>query len=643
MKKLPIKTTNFVEKLNPKRKIIRNNKYFKFILVFGIFIFLVIIGLTIYYYPAASKLIKEANSAKANLVLAQAEVKKEDFSQAKIYLSRADSAFSQTEELLKKIQIAKFIPIAALQYEAAEKVIYCGQKTTRALLELMNLALAIIEPIKKDSRINFSSLTPDQKNQTLKKISESSDKIIFIQNEIETVDKKVNDISLVGLIKPLQDAVLMLRENIPLLKSGLDEASSLIGIIPSLAGYPETKTFFFLLENNTELRPTGGFIGTYGVIKVKDAEISSFYTDNVYNLDSQAIDLNVTPPEPLTRYNKVDKWFLRDSNWSPDYPTAAEKALWFYQQEGGSQKNFDGVIAITPTFIESLIALTGDITVDGIKFTKDNFVDMLQYQVEKGYYQKGLEMSERKEIIGQLSQIIMDRIFSLPQEKWPELFKILQDNLKRKQILLYIKDPDVQNIILTKNWGGNVWEGAGDYFLLVDCNLASLKSDPGVKRTINYYLKPEKDKLIAQLQVVYKNEGTFTWKTTRYRSYFRLYAPLGSKLIDIVGTNEEKVKIDELGKTYFGSFIEVEPQETKKILFVYELPDAIKNALDKKEYHLLAQKQAGTDNYDLNLNLNFAGKIKTFQPLDMGKKVSNNSLSFKTILSQDLEFSVNLK
>lgn len=639
MNKLLIKPTNFLNKPGFKRKKRLTKKKIYIPLIIVLAIIFIFIG---YYYPYVRQLTSLSSAAKENLLKAQDKVKKEDFSQAKTDISESVKQFSQAESILKKFKFLNFLPVAAIQYQASLKIFDAGYKTARVLEDLMTIVLNITDPIKSNGRINFASLSEEQKSQTLKTISGSENDLIRLTNEMSDIELSVNSLSENGLIGPIKVAAHLIKENVPTLKSGIEEAASISRLVPVLAGYPQTNNFLFLLQNNTELRPTGGFIGTYGVLSVKNGEIIRFSTDNVYNLDEQ-YQKCVTPPAPFQKYNKADCWYLRDANWSPDFPTTAEKALWFYQEEGGAQKEFEGVIAITPSFIESLITLTGDITVDGVKFTKDNFVDTLEYQVEKGFYQKGLEMNQRKDIIGDLSKIMIDRIYSLPQEKWKSLLNILQSNLRQKQMLIYFKNQSSQNIVAEKNWGGAVRGAEGDSFMLIDTNLASLKSDPGVKRTINYSLKQENNKIIAQLQVIYKNEGAFTWKTTRYGTYFRLYVPEGSRLIDIVGTNEDKEVVNELGKTYFGSFVSVEPQETVKILYIYELPDSVKKSMDEKNYRLSVQKQAGTANYDLNLNLSFNRKIKEFSPIDKGTKQSNNSLSFKTSLNQDLEFNVKLK
>jgi len=643
MRKKNRQAGNFLADLNIKTKRKDKRKVLKYLAIF-IFIFLGLLGLFIaFYYPTAKKAYLAALGGKDNLMKAQESIQRQDYSEAEKFIQESHDDFETAAADFKKLSFLKYLPIISQQYQAVNIVIDIGAEITESTKGVISLAVDIITPFKNNTKISLADISTREKREILGKIYASEGLFERLRVSIDNAEEKIINLPDKGLIGPVKETVLILKDYLPRTKEAVDKLSVLTKVLPDIAGYPESRKFFFLLQNNSELRPTGGFIGTYGTLEVKDAEIQYFSTDNIYNLDEKAEDLSVVPPMPLTRYNKVEKWYLRDSNWSPDFPTAAEKALWFYEKESGQKANFNGVIAITPTLIESLISLTGPIEVYGIKFTADNFIDTLQYQVEKGFYQKGLEESERKEIIGDLSKILIDRIFSLPQEKWDDLFQILDKNLREKHILFYFKNTNSENFIKQNNWGGHIIQNIGDYFMLVDANLGSLKTDPHVKRTLKYSLREENKKLIASLEVIYYNQGSFTWKTTRYRSYFRLYVPQGSKLIDIIGTNEEKKVENELGKTSFGSFVSVEPQEEKKIIFRYELPERVYQLLNSKNYQLIVQKQAGTANYDITLDLNFSRKIKEMNNIDNFRKESDNRITFSGKLDRDLIFNLKLK
>ena len=51
---------------------------------------------------------------------------------------------------------------------------------------------------------------------------------------------------------------------------------SFLKIIPEVAGFNGEKTYLFLFQNNLELRPSGGYIGNFGIIKIENGNPISF-------------------------------------------------------------------------------------------------------------------------------------------------------------------------------------------------------------------------------------------------------------------------------------------------------------------------------------------------------------------------------
>jgi len=479
-----------------------------------------------------------------------------------------------------------------------------GISTGKSIQTINDIAISIVDPLEKNGDISLNSLSEEETELLLKNIYESKDSLIDAKKSIDNAVTKIDKIPNNGLIGKLKEATDPLKEKLPELQTAIDQAISASQIIPVVAGYPDTQTYLFLLQNNTEIRPSGGFIGTYGILKLKNGDIDYFKTDNTYNLDEPAEEwLDEKPPWPLTRYNAVHQWFFRDSNWSPDFPTSAKKAEWFYEKERGPEKDINGIIAVTPSFIQSLLSLTGEIKINGLTFNEENLVDVLQYQVAQGYLRQGIDDSERKEIIGVLSSKILEEVLNLPKSKWSDLWEVINENINQKHLLINLKNSEIQGYILKENWGGAINSVDHDYFTVIDANLASLKSDPGVKRTISYTLHYDSGNLIADLKINYNNEGTLTWKTTRYRTYTRVYVPQGSNLLKSSGSmidckidDEGSVeKVDELGKTSFGTFICIEPGEEGNLEFKYKLPDYIADSLKNDEYKLLVQKQPGAE------------------------------------------------
>jgi len=181
--------------------------------------------------------------------------------------------------------------------------------------------------------------------------------------------------------------------------------------------------------------------------------------------------------------------------------------------------------------------------------------------------------------------------------------------------------------------------------------LAALKTDSVITRKVSYSINQSPTGLVATARLVYKNNGGFNWKTTRYRTYTRIFVPLGSKLISSSGAMEnDKVldpkrtpgridTVDELGRRSFGAFLSVEPGETRELVFTYELPESISKAA-AGHYGLLVQKQPGTEAVPLTLSLDFGKKVTSATPVEERNKWGDNIYSQITDLRTDREFSV---
>jgi hypothetical protein len=71
----------------------------------------------------------------------------------------------------------------------------------------------------------------------------------------------------------------------------------------------QERKFLVLLQNNAELRPGGGFLGQYAIIKIKNGEVISTYVEDA-NLLDQRITAKVSPPYPFKRMIQLKSWKL---------------------------------------------------------------------------------------------------------------------------------------------------------------------------------------------------------------------------------------------------------------------------------------------------------------------------------------------
>lgn len=605
-----------------------------FLFLFLKIFFLLLVGLLVIALLLAAVNIKNIKAVyggvtegKANLERALYQAQNRDFLKASETADQALKNFQATSQSLATFKLgpAAMIPYVEGYRTDAGHLAKGGELLATAMKRGTTYAYSLDVLLSTDKTTSFSDLSVAEKRRILEAIYGASPTIESIQSLIDQSLAEIEAAQSFNWFIYLNTQISELTQKLVSTKDTLTAASPLTKLLPPLLGYPESAEYLFILQNRDELRPTGGFIGTYGIIQTQDGDFKRFETHDIYHLDMPVKDkVTVTPPEPIKKY-LVDKWYMRDANWSPDWPTSAENILRFYNLENNAQptpdplRTFDGVIAITPDVITDLIAFTGPIPLDGEIYTAENFVDLLQYKVEKDYVNLGIPSWHRKEVIGEIAKVLKQRLFDMPLERWPDLIRLLGDTMARKNILLYAKDSTIQTLIKEQGWSGEMRSDWGDYLMVVDANMAALKTDAVMKRQVDYQLREENNQLLATVTINYSHQGAIDWKTSRYQSFTRVYVPAGSTLLHTQGFADGSVMSgDELGRTYFGGYVIVPARQTAQIVLEYKLPQRLLSNMEQyHNYALLVQKQPGTGKVGLSIDLGFKNTIQSYNPVNL--------------------------
>lgn len=371
------------------------------------------------------------------------------------------------------------------------------------------------------------------------------------------------------------------------------------------------KTFLVLFQNNMELRPGGGFIGSFAIVKTENGKIKSYAVHDTSNFDGRIPD-NKEMPEPMKKIFRIDAWKLRDSNYSPDFPTNVKKALEFYYQGQGEEK-FDGVVAVNAVVMESLLEITGPIRLDGYPniFESETVMVSLEKQVEIDFNKQGIDRGDRKDIMNDFLSELLKKSGELSSLDKIKLIKNIGQELDNKNIQLYFNDAKLQEVAKEATWDGEmdtVWEG--DYLMAVDANLGAYKSDYVIERSMQYSLDLSKNLPEATLKITYKHNGkTKDWMIQDYLTYLRVYLPKGSKIVSSSEVGELAYG-EEFNKKFMGQFIKVPINSSKTVEIKYTLPVEFKN----KEYQLKIQKQSGVNELPIVGDIILAdGRAKHFE------------------------------
>ncbi|MBI4119383.1 MAG: DUF4012 domain-containing protein [Parcubacteria group bacterium] len=420
--------------------------------------------------------------------------------------------------------------------------------------------------------------------------------------------------------------------------SRIDEfISGLLGVTSS----PTDRHIAIFFQNPSEMRPSGGFIGSYADMVIRRGNIVSMDVRDIYDPDGQ-LDLKVVPPFQLQTLTK--RWGARDANWFFDFPTSAEKVLSFVEQSKIYQEKlvtFEGVIALNADVIGDILSIVGPIELPEYKLTIDdsNFLKEIQKEVEAGRDKK---VSQPKRILKTLTPLLLKSVMNLDENQQRLLLAKLQERSVHKDIQVYWRDSRIENFIVNSGMGGEVFripQGFfGDYLAVVNSNVAGGKTDIFMKQKIALTSSLDADgETHNHLAVTRTHSGQnqlYSWYRATNQDYMRIFTAPNSRPTFVKGNSKKTIyplvdyknagysvdrelalvestmksfentgvdMTEEAGKTVFGTWFNVAAGASSTLEFDYER-DGIA-ASDGKSYQFVFEKQSGVKtSFDLTVN-----------------------------------------
>lgn len=590
-------------------------------------------------------------SLQGHLKSAVADAGVRNFTAAESGLASAEADLMNIRSGLQAMGNWREAPWIGTRLKALEQTERSGSSAISGFHDLLSVvadiqgavdAAGTVSGVAIDPSRSYQDLSREEKRVLFENLNAAMPRLRLAREKITIAADAWKSVPQDELFAPIRSAIVPLADRLPELDESIGQALGLLEWLVPLSGFPEPKTYLVLLQNADELRPTGGFIGNIGLVTVDAGDIKNIDFEDVYALDGTVADAwRDVPPTLMVRELGVRAWFIRDSNWSPDYPQTAERLIDVYQRMSKQGRNLDikldGVIALQPEFFRRLLLLTGPLKVEDKTFDANNFFDRLQYDTEMGFNQNGLPVEQRKDIVHKLGAVMIATLLSQPASKWPSILNIATISLEQGDILVYAKDRAVQKILDGRGWSGRTLGTDDDYLWVIDTNLAALKTD-GVMDKRVYYSVDFTDPAgpIATVRLHYTNTNrVIDWRYTRYRSFERVYVPEGSELLSwslpagqAGGTSQNPDVYHELGKQVFGAFWVIEPGKTGEMIFRYRLPARIATLAQGSSYRFLAQKQPGAER-TLTIDLLFGKNIGKASPPEDSAEFGDNRFRFE--------------
>ncbi len=531
---------------------------------------------------------------------------------------RLQSSVSDLLRSLDRVDQRTFFlrPIAGLNsdWEASFTILDATKQVSLAASNMLNgldPTLFFLTEGQRESAVSQIS----SGDRTVELLTLGRSQFLSANNYLDSAERYLHELDRATLSKDLLLTVEDLEDYYEL---GRDMNNTLLqapDLLTAMLGLDATKTYLILSQNNDEIRPSGGYISTYGWMTVRNSRI----LDYVYRPVGPNSPL--PPPADMAAELTVPDWWIQysqpiytawDASWYADFPTTADMAAWFFDNGNNLQQPVDGVIAIDILAVEYLLEALDTVFVPGYDefVTGANFRDVI-YRIRA----EGQGELEHKQFLAALYAQILFDWQNLEQDKKSAVLGAQLRALREKHIMLYFRDEDLNAALTTLGWSGAQDPGlAHDYIMIVDANMSANKSNHSIQRQLTYDVEIMPDStLTSRTTISYDYPDSVArddpavhpahYRNIDYVNRLQVFTPLGSVLLATNDVASSVQQIEDTTHTIFTSLVIVEYNSGERLQFSYTTPTLIEEFGSYRRYRLLLQKQPGTAGDPVNIQV----------------------------------------
>ena len=314
----------------------------------------------------------------------------------------------------------------------------------------------------------------------------------------------------------------------------------LISELSDIVGKDEQKTYIILIHNPYELRPHGGWISGYGVLKFRHGQIISLSFENIYNLDgiikNNSLWFNL--PTDLAKFSDYpnQSWTPSTINWEQDYSKVHIELEKMFKSMGISQ-SIDGVISVNLFTLQEILKLTGPVYISSISqsVSSDNLMEIVNQ------YHTNFEPStdNKADILTQIAEQVYIKIADNNEVSSVEIFDLLKNQLEQKNIVISMKNNVIQNEINRLYKNINLQTNSNEFFIYpLEWNNGGNKANAFVNRAITVNLDSS-TATTGVINIDYLNKSTKdVYPEGEYIAFVRIYFPANTNITQVLGTSE---------------------------------------------------------------------------------------------------------
>ncbi|MBA2726336.1 MAG: DUF4012 domain-containing protein [Actinobacteria bacterium] len=445
-----------------------------------------------------------------------------------------------------------------------------GSAISQVLTELGVTRGDISTAFYENGEVNVHSL-----ETAAPRISEATRAIFLASSRLEAVEQ-------IPRLQVIADALNTAKLQLASASAATEQAEMLFDLLPSALGGTADRRYLLLFQALGESRATGGVVGLYGIVTATDGQLALQSIHPYTKLKKiEATDVPAWFEKNYSFQSALTQW--PQANVSPNFPAVAQVMLSMY--ENSSREQLDGVLAMDPLALSTLMQGTGPIQVGRKIITPDEMDELLLVRS----YTDFPDQESQNDFLARVVRAFWDELSATPED--PEgIIKGFGEAITQQHLKFYLADEEEQ-LALSELKADGSYTSAGDMVqMLFTNNYSTNKVDYFLNRSTktDVLILPDGTARV-DVSVVLRNDsprgfpdlllgaGTSTLAPGGNASLVSLLMPIGAQAVSTsVDRNETAVlTYQDEDHPVSWAFVDIPPQEETRLRFSYELPGAV--------------------------------------------------------------------
>ena len=337
---------------------------------------LLLVGLAVFAWQAVSAS-RALLDARSNAELVQQRVRVGDFDGAQRAVARLREDTGKAHDATDGVlwDLGGEIPFLGRNIAAVQTVSSVLDTATR---ENAPVALELSKAVD-DGRFR-----PHDHRFDIAEVERLTPAVRRAADSIDRAGRHLSTIRPDELIFPFNDLVGDLQTQVGQARSAAIASAKAFGLLPAMLGKDEPRTYLLMIQNPAELRSTGGLPGSLALLRAVDGKVTMGWQGSAGDINGFSGPVVRLAKDTEQQFGPSPAIDLRDSNFTPDFPEAAQIAR--AMVEDRRHVKLDGVVAVDPIALSAMMRGTGPVSVtSGVVLSADNVVPALLNQTYQAF------------------------------------------------------------------------------------------------------------------------------------------------------------------------------------------------------------------------------------------------------------------